>query len=265
MKFFQNAEDSESRIRELSAALEEAERKLAEREMLVAEALDQTEAARGQYEHANARAETLHRYLTAKEEQVSALQLQLRQRDDRIAALEQPREQSREQAREQASANGTTLHDGIQQGNIGQLGSSIPAERLVAMGLALESLEQPGTLYKITSATTTIGRTATNDIAVDSNSVSRFHARILVKTEGVFLIDLESTNGCKVNGKRISRQMIGNADEISIGSVKFKFSVGASSEEVDARAMQETHVLLDESIVFSPIPQAKPGTTQQGS
>jgi pSer/pThr/pTyr-binding forkhead associated (FHA) protein len=91
--------------------------------------------------------------------------------------------------------------------------------------------------------------------------VSRFHARLVVEEEGVFLIDLESTNGCKVNGNRITRQMIGNADAISIGSVKFKFSVGVPAE-LEARGMQETHVLLNDSAIFVPAPKVKTRTAQ---
>src|SRR5690242_6916157 len=92
MKFLdlgQNSSDkSEARIGELTAELDAAKQKLAQCELLIAEALDQTEAARAQYETANLRAETLRRHLSAKEEQLITLQSVLHQRDERIAALE---------------------------------------------------------------------------------------------------------------------------------------------------------------------------------
>ena len=49
----------------------------------------------------------------------------------------------------------------------------------------------------------TIGRSATNDIALDINSVSRKHA-LVFRREGAFLVkDLESTNGTRVNDTRV--------------------------------------------------------------
>jgi hypothetical protein len=252
MKFLDLGENSlgksEARIGELTTELDAAKQKLAQCELLIAEALDQTETARAQYETANSRAETLRRHLSAKEEQIITLQALLHQRDERIAALERT-------GAERAKALTVAVPDAKRTGSVNWV------ERLPELGLALESLEQAGTLYRITRVTTTLGRNASNDISIGSNSVSRFHARIVVEDEGVFLIDLESTNGCKVNGKRITRQMIGNDDDISIGNVRFRFSAGVPSE-VEARGMQETHVLLNDSAIFMPAPTEKSRTAQ---
>jgi hypothetical protein len=245
-----SAEKSEARIGELTAELDAAKQKLAQCELLIAEALDQTETARAQYETANSRAETLRRHLSAKDEQLITLQALLYQRDERIAALERS-----DAKRASAISAAAALPDVKGPGSVNLI------ERLPEMGLALESLDQAGTLYRITRVTTTLGRNASNDISIDSNSVSRFHARIVVEEEGVFLIDLESTNGCKVNDKRVTRQMIGNADTLSIGSVKFRFSVSVPAE-VEARGMQETHVLLDDADIFVPAPQSRSHTAQ---
>jgi hypothetical protein len=236
------SEKSESPSSEMSAALEDAERKIAERDLLLSAALDQTEAARAQYEQANTRAETLRRHLTAKEEQLITLQAVLQQREERISELE----------RQVANNNGFASHESVMSVSPG-----ISIDRLPDLGLALESLDEPGTMYRILRPTTTIGRNAMNDIAINSNSVSRFHARLIVDEDGIFLIDLGSTNGCKVNGKRITREMIGNADAISIGNIKFRFSFGISAD-VESRGMQETHVLLNDSAIFVPAPKATP-------
>jgi hypothetical protein len=245
-----SSEKSEARIGELTAELDTTKQKLAQCELLIAQALDQTETSRAQYETANSRAETLRRHLSAKEEELITLQAVLHQRDERIAALERSDAQ-----RTSAIGAATTTPGARSSGSVNLI------ERLPEMGLALESLEQAGTLYRLTRVTTTLGRNASNDISIASNSVSRFHARLVVEEEGVFLIDLESTNGCKVNGNRITRQMIGNADAISIGSVKFKFSVGVPAE-VEARGMQETHVLLNDSAIFVPAPKVKSRAAQ---
>lgn len=239
----------ESRINELTVALDNAERKLAEREALVTAASGQTEAARAQYAHAIERAEALRRRLEASEQQLKDLQQELQQRDDRIATLELT-----------CKENDNAL-DAIND-DVKRLNSITPSERLAAMGLSMESLDQPGTQYKIGRVTTTVGRMAGNDIAINSNSVSRYHARIVVESEGVFLIDLQSTNGCKVNGKSVTRQMIGDGDAISIGHAKFRFSIGAPSAEYEDKEMGETHVLLEDSVILIPAPNSKPKSAQ---
>ena len=49
------------------------------------------------------------------------------------------------------------------------------------------------------TGTTTIGRASDNTIVVDDEATSRHHALLLIQEEGVFLMDLESTNGTSVN------------------------------------------------------------------
>ncbi|MBN1995092.1 MAG: FHA domain-containing protein [Anaerolineae bacterium] len=76
--------------------------------------------------------------------------------------------------------------------------------------------------FPITGATLTIGRDATNDITLDDEQVSRYHARLLRQQDQVILEDLGSTNGTLVNGKPIMGQHVMQpADIISIGSSVF--------------------------------------------
>jgi pSer/pThr/pTyr-binding forkhead associated (FHA) protein len=42
--------------------------------------------------------------------------------------------------------------------------------------------------------TTTLGRDSDNDIVIDELAVSRCHAVLLVRPQGIVLIDLDSTN-----------------------------------------------------------------------
>jgi pilus assembly protein CpaF len=63
-----------------------------------------------------------------------------------------------------------------------------------------------------------IGRLAGNDIVLAKGNVSKQHARIVEKDGRFVLVDLNSTNGTVVNGKRISApQVVRPADAISIG------------------------------------------------
>ena len=90
---------------------------------------------------------------------------------------------------------------------------------------ALESLDTPGMSHKLTRPVNTIGRGKTNDISLDASSVSRFHARLLNKSDGVWLVDLQSINGCHVNGQRASTQVLNEGDLVVIGHCRFRFSV----------------------------------------
>ena len=76
-----------------------------------------------------------------------------------------------------------------------------------------------------------IGRATDNEIVIDDESVSGYHALISVNEassiEGPneFVIeDLDSTNKTYVNTKQITRQKLANGDIIRLGLVRLKFS-----------------------------------------
>lgn len=70
---------------------------------------------------------------------------------------------------------------------------------------------------KITNNLLTIGRASYNDLVLEEGRVSSKHAQILVNNDGVKLIDLGSTNGTKVNNKKIDKHDLEHGDVIYIG------------------------------------------------
>lgn len=70
---------------------------------------------------------------------------------------------------------------------------------------------------------TTIGRTPDNSIQIDSPSVSRHHAVLLLTAEGTVVEDLASTNGVYINGTRVRRQPLREGDLLTIGNTEFRF------------------------------------------
>lgn len=78
-----------------------------------------------------------------------------------------------------------------------------------------------------------IGRANDNEISIDDESVSAFHALITVapcsttkESENEYTIeDLESTNKTFVNGKAISRHKLKDGDIIRVGETRLKFSL----------------------------------------
>ncbi len=64
------------------------------------------------------------------------------------------------------------------------------------------------------------------DLAVDHGSVSKLHC-ILVKTDGlIYMRDLGSTNGTRVNGQRVVRGALLPGDEISFSGAAYKVFLG---------------------------------------
>jgi serine protease Do len=63
-----------------------------------------------------------------------------------------------------------------------------------------------------------IGRASDNDLALDDRLVSRYHARIAIENDQLVLYDLNSTNGCYVNGARVDRCVLQIGDHIQLGS-----------------------------------------------
>ncbi len=84
-----------------------------------------------------------------------------------------------------------------------------------------------GMEYELGSEETLIGRNPTTDVTLLDENISREHAIILYDAEqGAYSIeDLQSTNGTKVNGKRIRSHELVHGDEIQIGQTVFRFEV----------------------------------------
>lgn len=68
-----------------------------------------------------------------------------------------------------------------------------------------------------------IGRSPTNDIALKASKVSRQHAAINKYKDRYIIIDLKSSNGVFVNGRKIEEHTLEEGDEISIGGYRMVF------------------------------------------
>ncbi|QRK05844.1 GGDEF domain-containing protein [Archangium violaceum] len=76
-----------------------------------------------------------------------------------------------------------------------------------------------------------IGRSSKAEIQVDQESISRNHACITNTRRGVFIKDLESTNGTFVNDEPVQGEKeLRNGDLVKIGRTIFKFIAGGNIE-----------------------------------
>jgi pSer/pThr/pTyr-binding forkhead associated (FHA) protein len=69
-----------------------------------------------------------------------------------------------------------------------------------------------------------VGRSDHNDIMIENDFISRHHALLVRHGQSTFLMDLNSTNGTFVNGKRVSNHVLVDNDIISLGTHRIKFS-----------------------------------------
>jgi pSer/pThr/pTyr-binding forkhead associated (FHA) protein len=76
------------------------------------------------------------------------------------------------------------------------------------------------------NAITNIGRKTDNDIVIAHENVSRYHAQIRKIKNHFVLLDLESTVGTSVNGKRVTQAFLKAGDVISVGGVPLIFGLG---------------------------------------
>jgi DNA-binding winged helix-turn-helix (wHTH) protein len=74
--------------------------------------------------------------------------------------------------------------------------------------------------------TTFVGRDRDCTVRIDSHTVSRRHARIVVTAQETTIEDLDSKNGTLVNGSRIAQRVVlKDGDEIHVGSLMVTYRV----------------------------------------
>jgi hypothetical protein len=87
----------------------------------------------------------------------------------------------------------------------------------------LVTLTVDGNQHPIDKQTVVIGRSRDCDIRLNDPNVSRRHAEIRQEGTAYWLIDLESTNGSTVNGRRQQRAKLDTDDRITLGSTEIVF------------------------------------------
>jgi hypothetical protein len=73
-------------------------------------------------------------------------------------------------------------------------------------------------------ATMVLGRSRDVDVRIDDPNISRRHAEIVQEGSTYWLIDLGSTNGTEVDGKRIQRARLADGSRFTLGETTVTFS-----------------------------------------
>src|SRR5712691_3073917 len=105
----------------------------------------------------------------------------------------------------------------------------VPTEAVSSEELGMEPdsgwLLLDGRRYELDKRRLIIGRSRECDIQVDDPNVSRRHAEIRREGPAFWVIDLGSTNGIDVNGRRRQRAKLEDGDRLTIGTSELVFSL----------------------------------------
>jgi hypothetical protein len=89
--------------------------------------------------------------------------------------------------------------------------------------LVAQSPEFAGKSFDLSGPEITVGRVADNKIQVEHASVSGHHAVLKLDSQDYIIKDLESTNGTRINGERITQQKLRRNDILRLGNIELLY------------------------------------------
>jgi pSer/pThr/pTyr-binding forkhead associated (FHA) protein len=98
----------------------------------------------------------------------------------------------------------------------------------------------------------TIGRHPNNDIVVDSQKASRFHARVERHGAGFGIQDLNSDNGTWIGQERVTKRTLNDGDGIRVGGARLTFKAGFVEEDLTVVDQPRIHGRNKHPVVVIP-------------
>ena len=124
----------------------------------------------------------------------------------------------------------------IQKQTVGEIVDMVSPEAMVPLSQRAESANdgRRGTLivtlqgghtlrFPVFDRDITIGRSATSDIQINNEFVSRHHARIAVGEAGPVIEDISSMNGIVVDAANVKRHRLKSGDVVVLGTTRLTF------------------------------------------
>jgi hypothetical protein len=134
----------------------------------------------------------------------------------------QPKRRSRaaasDEPQEQVESGATMIYKPVQQPTEAAAAEDIPVEREAAV------LSWDGQTRRVDKRRVVLGRSRECDIQVEDSNVSRRHAELRQEGATYWIVDLDSTNGIEVNGRRVKRAKLEPGDSFVLGATEVTFS-----------------------------------------
>lgn len=116
----------------------------------------------------------------------------------------------------------------------------------------------PGLQVTLERAETTIGRLANNHLVLDSNTVSRHHARVLKDGNQYEIEDLKSRNGIAINGEQLQsnerRQLI-HGETLRFGDQQLVFLNPSGFSGISTIEFDRDKVTAEVDALFKRLPR----------
>jgi hypothetical protein len=106
------------------------------------------------------------------------------------------------------------------------LEAEAPPPEALELQRELVTLHVDGEPHRVAKRRTVIGRSKDCDIQLTDANVSRRHAELRQEGTSYWIVDLDSTNGVEINGRRARRAKLDPGDTITLGSTDIVFEVG---------------------------------------
>ena len=89
--------------------------------------------------------------------------------------------------------------------------------------LVAQSQEFSGQSFDLTGPEITVGRLEDNKIQLEHASVSGHHAILTLDALDYIIKDLESTNGSRINGEKVTQQKLRRNDVLRLGNIELLY------------------------------------------
>ena len=133
-----------------------------------------------------------------------------------------------------------TMEVSVRSTDFGNSPTAEPDVRDRAVLLRMDGVSA-GQVVSVSQTPFSMGRHPTNQLPIDDDSISRFHARFTKEDDQYVVEDLGSRNGTFIQGKRVTRQAINDDDWVQLGArVAFRFTLTDVRQEGLLRKLYES-------------------------
>ena len=108
-------------------------------------------------------------------------------------------------------------------GDDGLSARPVPAERAAGRPRIVLGTVEGERSVPLDARVTVLGRGADADVRLSDTGVSRRHAELRLEGEQVTVVDLQSTNGTVVNGRKVSSAVLHDGDVLELGGSRLVF------------------------------------------